>query len=140
MAEGPWGGNGGYEFYDGRGEIVGIDIYYTDNAVVKLQVTYEQNGVRFQGEAHGGTGGESATVSLQYPVEFLKKVVGTAAPDQTIYGTEVVTSVTFITNKRSYGPYGHERGTRFESPGKEVVGFYGRSGALLDRLGVLMKR
>lgn len=64
MAEGPWGGVGGKEFYDGRGEIVGITVHYNDNAVVKLQVTYEQSGARFQGSAHGGVGGETAKVRL----------------------------------------------------------------------------
>lgn len=51
---------------------------------------------------------------------------------------DVVTSLTFVTNKNVYGPYGKERGQRFESlSGGKVMGFFGKSGTLLDQLGVL---
>lgn len=80
-----------------------------------------------------------AQISLAYPTEFLKQVKGTYASDQTIFRSEVVTSLTFVTNKQEYGPFGVRRGKSFETAATGVVGFYGRSGALLDRLGMLMK-
>ena len=51
----------------------------------------------------------------------------------------VVTSLTFRTDKgRTYGPYGEETGTPFSIPAANgcIVGFWGRSGWLLDAIGV----
>jgi len=50
----------------------------------------------------------------------------------------VVTSLTFVTNKQTYGPYGTITDKKFESMlhGK-VVGFYGRSEDFLDQIGVI---
>lgn len=50
----------------------------------------------------------------------------------------MVTSLTFITNKKVYGPYGTETARKFESKlhGK-VVGFFGRSDEFLDQIGVI---
>jgi hypothetical protein len=51
----------------------------------------------------------------------------------------VVTSLTFHTDKgETYGPYGEETGTPFSIPAANgcIVGFWGRSGWLLDAIGV----
>ncbi|KAL5700155.1 hypothetical protein ACHQM5_025638 [Ranunculus cassubicifolius] len=48
-------------------------------------------------------------------------------------------SLNFVTNKRSYGPFGSEHGSYFTSPMddlREIVGFYGRSGDVIDAIGI----
>ena len=54
------------------------------------------------------------------------------------FPSDVIRSLTFATNLETYGPYGVEEGTPFSLPIKQgfVVGFTGRSGRLLDAIGV----
>ena len=72
------------------------------------------------------------------PDEHVTAVEGTFGRCRSV--TEVVvTSLTFRTNKgRTYGPYGEETGTPFSIPAANgcIVGFWGRSGWLLDAIGV----
>jgi len=50
----------------------------------------------------------------------------------------MITSLTFITNKKTYGPFGIVTDKKFESKihGK-VVGFFGRSDEFLDQIGLI---
>ncbi|CAM0958786.1 unnamed protein product [Alopecurus aequalis] len=77
------------------------------------------------------------------PSEFVEEVAG-------VFGSRLeytlVISLTFITNLRSYGPFGnyyHKEWTttdfRFMADeGSSIMGFHGRSGTRLDSLGVYM--
>ncbi|KAJ9565678.1 hypothetical protein OSB04_001644 [Centaurea solstitialis] len=62
---------------------------------------------------------------------------------ESIGGTfgESVMSLYFTTNKRTYGPYGQEEGTRFSLPTIKsyIVGFFGDCGDLLDSIGVFIQ-
>jgi hypothetical protein len=72
------------------------------------------------------------------PDEHLIAVEGTFGRCRSV-AEVVVTSLTFRTDKgRTYGPYGEETGTRFSIPAANgcIVGFWGRSGWLLDAIGV----
>lgn len=79
-------------------------------------------------------------VKLDFPDEYLTMIRGH-------YGSFVsfdqvfVRSLTFMSNKRKYGPYGVELGTVFSFPMTEgkIVGFHGRSGLYLDAIGVYVK-
>lgn len=53
------------------------------------------------------------------------------------YPTPVVTSITFVTNKRTYGPYGNESGEKFSYSVKNgyILGFHGRQGQYVDAIG-----
>ncbi|KAK8450150.1 hypothetical protein SEVIR_7G316800v4 [Setaria viridis] len=55
----------------------------------------------------------------------------------------VITSLTFRTSTgRTYGPYGNKTTTTFSVPAADgacIVGFWGRSGWLLDAIGVYIK-
>lgn len=53
-------------------------------------------------------------------------------------GPNVIKSLTFYTNKRTYGPYGEEQGASFTTKLKEgkIVGIHGREGLFVDALGV----
>lgn len=62
IPQGPWGGWGGQEFYDGRGDIVDLIINYTDDLITSIQVGYEQGGISFQGGLHGGKGATEVQV------------------------------------------------------------------------------
>ena len=53
----------------------------------------------------------------------------------------VIKSLRFYSNRTKYGPYGHEIGESFSflMEGGVIVGFHGRSGALVDAIGVYVK-
>lgn len=53
-------------------------------------------------------------------------------------GITVIRSLTLETNKKTYGPFGVEDGSKFSYPtvGSKVVGFHGRSGWYLDAIGL----
>lgn len=49
----------------------------------------------------------------------------------------IIHSLTFQSNKRTYGPFGNETGRKFSFPatGGKIIGFYGSSGSHLESLG-----
>ncbi|KAF4380957.1 hypothetical protein F8388_011879 [Cannabis sativa] len=53
----------------------------------------------------------------------------------------VITSISFITNLKTYGPFGGETGTAFSLPiqGGVIVGFHGKSGDFIDSIGIFVK-
>jgi hypothetical protein len=56
---------------------------------------------------------------------------------------DCVNSLTFISNRRTFGPYGEEYGVPFELPaaaGGRIVGFHGRSNSDLDAIGTYSLR
>jgi hypothetical protein len=66
------------------------------------------------------------------PTEVVTEVSGT-------YVNTVVSSLTFVTNLNTYGPYGTVYGTLFKAPVPKdnvVVGFFCVSGKYLDKIGV----
>ncbi|CAN6441527.1 unnamed protein product [Victoria cruziana] len=133
-AHGGYGGN----FWD-DGAFTGIrEITLTyDHCIDSIRVEYDLNGKPALAEKHGGAGGQyTAHVKLQYPDEVLTKVSGYLNP-VVRGGTPVVRSLTFKSNKRSWGPYGIEQGTpfSFSMDGGAIVGFHGRSGWYLDSIG-----
>ena len=74
-------------------------------------------------------------IKLQYPDEYLVSVSGHYCP--VVYGgTPVIRSLTFKSNRRTFGPYGVEEGTpfTFTIDGGQVVGFKGRGGWYLDAI------
>lgn len=52
----------------------------------------------------------------------------------------MITSLSFITNLTTYGPFGTATGETFSIPiaDSAVVGFHGRSGYYLDALGIFV--
>ena len=74
------------------------------------------------------------------PSEFLKEVSGTYGPFSDL--PNVITSLTLVTNLCSYGPFGQPSGTPFHTRLDKtcsIVGFFGRSGAYLDAIGVYFR-
>ena len=56
-------------------------------------------------------------------------------------GFQVITSLSFITNLTTHGPFGTASGTSFSIPihGSLVTGFHGRGGYYLDAIGIHVK-
>jgi hypothetical protein len=52
----------------------------------------------------------------------------------------VISSLTFKTNKETYGPYGVTGDTPFKTDVGKIVGIFGRAGTCLDRIGVFIRR
>jgi len=75
-------------------------------------------------------------ISFASAGEYLTEIKGSYAH---VSGIEIITSLSFTSNKRTYGPFGLETGTAFQSPsGKRIVGLYGRAGTYVDQIGVVL--
>ncbi|KAJ0537101.1 putative jacalin-like lectin domain-containing protein [Helianthus annuus] len=129
---GPWGGNGGDEWDDGvHTGVREITLVY-GSCIDSIRVTYDNYGKPFLAAKHGGIGGTDQIGSD----EILVSVSGHYCP--VVYGgSPVIRSLTFKSNKRTFGPFGVEEGTPFNffTNGGHIVGFNGRSGWFLDSLG-----
>lgn len=62
LVEGPWGVEEESNFYDGRGNIIEIEVAYNKDYILCIQTTYQQTGTIFKQEANGGQGGQVAKV------------------------------------------------------------------------------
>jgi hypothetical protein len=70
--------------------------------------------------------------------EYLTNVKGYVG---TFNGYTCVRSLTFVSNLRSFGPFGKEEGVPFKLPAVcgKILGFHARSGGHLDALGTYVK-
>jgi Jacalin-like lectin domain len=132
------GGSGGREFSD--------DAIPSDSKVIEVQVragrlidavqiTHESaGGARHPFPRHGGGGGELYVFTLDSN-EYITGISGR-------YGSRV-DSLRIHTNLQTSPLYGGTGGFaeyHYEvPPGTEIVGFYGRSGAVMDAIGVLYR-
>lgn len=77
-------------------------------------------------------------VSFQVSLRSRSEIVQVKGTVDILNGVEVVTSLTFITNKAVYGPFGSNFGKGFETTrNTKVVGFFGRADSLLHQIGVI---
>ncbi|CAN6340583.1 unnamed protein product [Urochloa humidicola] len=140
---GPWGGGGG----DPRDDIVAAGVaphrlesvvIRCQNAVDAISFTYAGvDGAPRKAGPWGGSGGRERKVKFG-ATEVIKEISGTYGPFKG--HACIVRSITFVTNVGKHGPFGKPaEGTPFSVPvqdGGRVVGFFGRSGSLLDAVGV----
>ncbi|KAL9248564.1 Jacalin-related lectin 19-like protein [Drosera capensis] len=142
IAVGPWGGQGGVSWDDGTYHgIREITLVY-GRCIDSISFVYDKNGKAIKSEKHGGMGGtKTAEIKLNYPEEYIVSVSGYCSP-VIRGGTPVIRSLTFKTNKRTFGPYGPEEGTPFAFPmdGGKIIGFKGRNGWYLDAIGFHVAR
>ncbi|XP_076907320.1 agglutinin-like [Bidens hawaiensis] len=126
MQLGPWGGNVGNYWDDGvHGGVKGITLVY-GSCIDSIRVTYDNDGKSFR----------AVKIKLQFPKKILVGVSGHFCP--VVYGGfPMIRSLTFRSNRRTFGPFGVEDGTPFNffANRGHIVGFYGRSGWLLDSIG-----
>ncbi|XP_058759158.1 jacalin-related lectin 19-like isoform X3 [Vicia villosa] len=133
---GPWGGNGGTSWDDGTFTGVREITLVYDRCIDSIRAVYDKNGKPFTADKHGGVGGKkTAEIKLQFPDEYLISVSGYYFPVAR-GGTPVIRSMTFKTNRRTFGPYGAEEGSpfTFSIDGGQVVGFKGRGDWYLDSI------
>ncbi|XP_059650702.1 jacalin-related lectin 3-like [Cornus florida] len=131
---GPHGGNGGHSWNDGTYNTVReINIHVGVDEIKSIQIIYDVDGKAVSGKKHGTTTATLKTVTLNYPTEYLISISGYHSAK-----FSVVNCLTLESNIQKYGPYGIEKGTRFESrlDAGKIVGFFGREGTVVDSIGV----
>ncbi|KAH7842404.1 hypothetical protein Vadar_004945 [Vaccinium darrowii] len=125
----------------GRDNIALAQIFISHGYQINsLQFVYVENGTSVLSEKHGGDcGPKFNVVTLNYPSEYLVGISGS----YTYNYVERVLSISFITNKRTYGPFGSGAGdSDFEYQlGEErtLAGFHGRAEQYLNAIGVYLK-
>ncbi|XP_057775563.1 agglutinin-like [Salvia miltiorrhiza] len=146
------GGSGGRDWDDGVfAAVKGVHacVRVDTGALSAVRFSYlKSDGSAFLSPFHGGYC--EGDVHLK---EFsISKMIVFCEEDEYLIGVEgfngvaaeglnVVTALSFMTNKGRYGPVGAEIGTYFTSMNsggcnRKVVGFHGRSGAYLDAIGL----
>ncbi|VAH80435.1 unnamed protein product [Triticum turgidum subsp. durum] len=140
IGPGPWGGEGGKPWDDGV--YTGIkQIYVTrDDFIGSIQIEYDRSGQSVWSTRHGNGGQITHRIKLDYPHEVLICIYGyynTCVGE----GPRVLRSITVVSSRGKYGPFGDEVGTYFTSATTQgkVVGFHGRSAMYLDAIGVHMQ-
>ncbi|KAK1257042.1 hypothetical protein QJS04_geneDACA023716 [Acorus gramineus] len=138
---GQFGGNGG-DAFDFKNSNAVIEVIVRSGAAIdSITFKYYHDGTISWSPNLGGEGGSpNPTIVLDYPNEFLTRIEGYYSPFGNV--AQLIRSLTFYTNKgKKYGPYGAAEGTYFNIPtkGAEIVGFFGRSGWLLDAIGVYLR-
>ncbi|KAK1257050.1 hypothetical protein QJS04_geneDACA023721 [Acorus gramineus] len=137
---GQFGGNGGDAFdYSNSNAVTEVTVR-SGAAIDSIMFKYYHDGTISLSPNQGGQGGHSNQFVLDYPNEFLTRIEGHYSPFSNVL--QLIRSLTFYTNMgNKYGPYGVEEGTYFDIPtkGAEIVGFFGRSGGLLDAIGVYLR-
>uniref|UniRef100_J3N1H2 Jacalin-type lectin domain-containing protein n=1 Tax=Oryza brachyantha TaxID=4533 RepID=J3N1H2_ORYBR len=137
---GPWGGTGGR-----AREITVVPPCHLDSVTIcsgaivdALAFSYrDAYGQRHSTPSWGGVGGISRTIKFGES-EVVTEVSGTIGPFHHL--NNVITSLSIVTNLRSYGPFGSAKGIPFSTStlvsNSSIVGFFGRSGSYLDAIGV----
>ncbi|XP_023760229.1 mannose/glucose-specific lectin [Lactuca sativa] len=90
----------------------------------------------------GWNGGEKVSEVIFEADEEIIGISGTSALSRgSVPDLPIISSISFITNKKTHGPFGNIRGTPFPVPWDvgSFVGFYGLAGYYLDCIGVYLK-
>ncbi|WCJ35247.1 Jacalin-related lectin 3 [Euphorbia peplus] len=142
-ASGPWGGEGGKGWDDGIFHGIKKIFLAKGESIYCIQIEYDRNGQSVWSARHGGgSEGTSHMIKFDYPREIVTSVSGYHGSYTGDDYNSVIRSLTFLTNKGKYGPFGEEVGTFFTSSKTQgkVVGFHGRSGCYLNAIGVHMQQ
>ncbi|WZZ61986.1 hypothetical protein YC2023_062093 [Brassica napus] len=109
-----------------------VQITY-DDVIYSIQVTCA--GTALQSQRRGSVGPKSAEFTLD-PDEYITAL---SAYGKTLSTQEVITALTFTTNKTTRGPYGKKSGFQISAPkatGKQIAGFLGTCGSVLNSIDV----
>ncbi|KAI3989187.1 hypothetical protein MKX01_033223 [Papaver californicum] len=143
VSAGPWGGQGGGRWDDGVHTAIKQLIVTHGIGIDSIQIEYDNKGNSIWSPKHGGNGGEkSERVILKYPDEFLTSISGYYGSATSLYGPVFIRSLTFVSNMKTYGPFGaNQLGTHFSfsMTNNKIVGFHGYFGWYLDAIGVHMR-
>ncbi|KQK02492.1 jacalin-related lectin 3 [Brachypodium distachyon] len=140
---GPCGGGPDGDAWD-------MDVRGGVNRIIKVVVRHEDavnsisalclrdDGHEEQTKVWGAAFGKRSEICLDKD-EYLTGVKGRYGQFD---GWSVIRALTFVSNRRTIGPYGTDEGMEFELPaagGGKIVGFHGRSGGLVDAIGTYVK-
>lgn len=131
------GGAGGNYFSDPQiGGLRVVEVRIRSGAYIDaIQFVYEQKVTKqiIEGKKHGGSGGTLSVFKLQ-PDEYITRITGKHG--------NFVDSLQLVTNKGRTKGWGGTGGsvhyTYSAPPGTEIHGLFGRSGAFLDAVGVIL--
>ncbi|KAI3827158.1 hypothetical protein L1987_01228 [Smallanthus sonchifolius] len=135
---GPWGGKGGTPWLLAThgGKVTSI-IIKGGSCIFSIQFVYtDKDNTEYRSGQFGVLGDKAETISFADNEDIIA-ISGTYG---TYYDMTVVTSLTFQTNKKVYGPFGTVTNSTFSLPvtkGK-FAGFFGNSGDVLDSFGVVL--
>ncbi|XP_076944137.1 mannose/glucose-specific lectin-like [Bidens hawaiensis] len=111
--------------------------------IYSLMFTYQCGQLIRNSDKFGGwNGGEKVSEITFDDDEEIKAISGTVALSRGTYaGHTVISSISFVTNKKTHGPFGNVRGTPFTVPWEygSFAGFYGLCGYYIDSIGVYLK-
>ncbi|CAM0870783.1 unnamed protein product [Alopecurus aequalis] len=133
---GPWGGDWGQDHYVDVVPRRLISVVVCSGEVIdSLTFIYiDHDGHQHTAGPWGGLGmskkGAFHTIMLGRS-EIVKEVYGTIGPN-------TITSLSFVTNITTYGPFGDGDGTQFRSPVQDndsIVGFFAKAGKHIDAIG-----
>ncbi|XP_076927771.1 horcolin-like [Bidens hawaiensis] len=140
---GPWGGFGGDPWLvtTNGGRVYSIKIVSrtggADSCITSLEFFYtDKDNVKHSSKKFGNLSGNAETLNFADD-EDIVEVKGTFGA---LYHMTVITSLTFVTNKKVYGPFGRLTSNvlgSFETKGR-FEGFFGRSGDVIDSLGAVL--
>ncbi|CAH1439453.1 unnamed protein product [Lactuca virosa] len=114
----PWGGKGGVNpwTFIPSGRICEICIS-ASGCVDSIRFTYkDRDNVKHLSETYGGDDGSPHTVYLQFTFADDENLIEISGTVRVYGGYTVITSLSFLTNKKKYGPYGTTQGTSFSLP------------------------
>uniref|UniRef100_A0A0D3ENL3 Jacalin-type lectin domain-containing protein n=2 Tax=Oryza barthii TaxID=65489 RepID=A0A0D3ENL3_9ORYZ len=137
---GQWGGNGGsaQDINVPPCKLASVTIR-SGQAIDAITFSYVgMDGLEHVVGPWGGLGGSPTTFKIG-PTERVKEFSGTHGPFGTL--ADIVTYLKIVTDATTY-ELGDKSGTPFNVPlqgNATVVGFFGRSGALLDAVGVYIR-
>ncbi|CAN6372940.1 unnamed protein product [Urochloa humidicola] len=139
---GPWGGSGGAPYNISNAELPerleSLTVYANDDFIQTIAFSdIDQAGRRHDVGPWGGDAGKNKHPTIEFgPLETVKEIYGATGNYK---GTSVVTTLTIVTNIRTYGPYGKQAAgnTPFHIAAPKdhsIVGFDGRVGEVLDQI------
>ncbi|KAJ0705746.1 putative jacalin-like lectin domain-containing protein [Helianthus annuus] len=135
---GPWGGKGGVRWIQsaGGGKFTSI-IIRGGACIFSIQFVFKDiHNIEYRSGRFGDLGDKAETITFADDEE-VHAISGTVGEWG---GHTCVTSLTFYTTKKPYGPFGTVTGSHFSLPvakGK-FTGFFGNSGDFLDSIGVVL--
>ncbi|CAH9071876.1 unnamed protein product [Cuscuta epithymum] len=140
---------GGKSWDDGGcGEVAGILISYSASSINSLRFLCSKDGALKFSEDHGTLSDSTQMIRLDYPTEVLTEVHGFRWSTHVSWGYGLC-SITFVTNKATYGPFGVKRSSLDDSVFKfqlgseadSINGFHGtvNSHGRIDSIGVYLQ-
>ncbi|KAI3781602.1 hypothetical protein L2E82_11620 [Cichorium intybus] len=130
--------NWSFELEKGH-NMVNITIDHGDHVIYSLMFTSESKGVLNDSDKfRGWGGGETVSEVIFDGDEEINGINGTIGSRD---GFILISSLSFMTNKRTHGPFGQATKIAFSIPWDKgsLVGFYGLAGCYIDSIGIYLK-